>query len=95
MAGSGDSGSKGPSSTRQKKKLVDEGVRALRNKPGWDPASFSSTSPEEKLLILDQQSAGEKAYAEADVCAQCLALRQEKGDETLLCAPHLAEAMGF
>ncbi len=95
MASGGDEfGSKGPSN-RQKKKQVEEGVRALRNKPGWDPASFVSTSPEEKLLILDQQSAGEKAYAGASACAQCQALRDDKGDASLLCPPHLAEAMGF
>lgn len=82
-------------SRRQQKKLVEQGVRELRNKPGWDPAGFVPTSIKEKLLVLDQQSAGERAYAQGEVCGLCQAEREKKNDETALCDKHLAEAMGF
>lgn len=82
-------------SKRQQKKLVEEGVRELRNKPGWDPASFVSPDIKEKLLVLDQQSAGERAYSQGESCAECLAVREKKNDDTALCERHLAEAMGF
>jgi len=82
-------------SKRQQKKLVEQGVRELRNKPGWDPASFVTTSIKEKLLVLDQQSAGKRAYNEGQACAACQAERENKNDETALCERHLAEAMKF
>lgn len=82
-------------SRRQQKKIVEEGVRELRNKPGWDPSSFVSTSAKEKLLVLDQQSAGERAYSEGAACADCQAAREQRKDDTALCERHLAEAMGF
>ncbi len=82
-------------SRRQQKKLVEQGVRELRNKPGWDPKAFVPTSIKEKLLVLDQQSSGERAYAGGQICADCKAEREKKNDDTALCERHLAEAMGF
>lgn len=87
--------SKNEMSRRQQKKLVEEGVRELRNKPGWNPAAFSTPSIKEKLLVLDQQSAGERAYSEGQACTDCQAEREKRKDETALCDRHLAEAMGF
>lgn len=82
-------------SNRQKKKLVAEGVARLRNKPGWDPSAFVPADPLERLMELDQQSRGEQTYQEATECEQCAEERARTGDDTVLCARHLAEAMGF
>lgn len=82
-------------SNRQKKKSIEEGVRALRNKPGWDPASFVPADPMEKLLQLDQQSRDAATFAAAGECLQCTSMREASGDHSALCDEHLAKAMGF
>ena len=82
-------------SNRQKKKIAQEGARALRNRPGWNPAEFEPESPLEKLMELDQQTRDEATYQEAVACADCASVREDTGDETALCERHLAEVMGF
>lgn len=84
-------------SNRHKKRVVQEGVRALKNKPGWDVESFvpASARAQERLMELDQQSRDEKVYDQARRCEGCEALRERSGDTTALCETHLAEAMGF
>ncbi|MEO1273198.1 MAG: hypothetical protein AAFX99_34355 [Myxococcota bacterium] len=82
-------------SNRQKKKRIQEGVRRLRNTPGWDPAAFRRPSPQEQLRALDQESRNAQTYTETEVCPACLTQRQTSGDETALCETHLQEALGF
>lgn len=82
-------------SKRAQKKMIKEGVAKLKKRPGWDPAGFVKEDPAEKLRSLDQESRNEGAYAGADVCSDCLRVREESGDDTALCDRHLQEAMGF
>jgi hypothetical protein len=82
-------------SNRQKKKTIEQGVRELKAKPGWDVSAFTPADPFEQLMALDQQSRDEKAFTQALVCADCLQTREKSGDESALCETHLAEAMGF
>lgn len=84
-------------SNRHKKRVVQEGVRALKNKPGWDVANFvpASARAQERLMELDQQSRDAKVFDEAQRCEGCESLRESTKDATALCETHLAEAMGF
>jgi hypothetical protein len=82
-------------SQRQKKKIVQQGLRALKNKPGWDVSNFQAKDPMEELHRLDQQVRSKKTYDQSGVCPDCAALRDESGDDTALCDNHLAAAMGF
>ena len=82
-------------SNRQRKKNVAQGVRRLKAKPGWDPASRVRESPEGAMARLDQESRSGKVYAEGEACQACVAARAEDGDESALCDAHLAAAMGF
>lgn len=81
-------------SNRQKRKLVSDGVRKLKARPGWDPATHDSESPEEAMRRLDQESRSNKAYSQEEVCPACEAARAD-GDASALCESHLAAAMGF
>ena len=82
-------------SERQKKKVVKEGLRKLKNSPGWDVDAFRSGDPEEGLRELEQKMRGHKAYGASEECGPCQTLRRDTGDETALCQLHLAEAMGL
>ena len=82
-------------SERQKKKIVQDGLRALRNKPGWDVQNFQGADPMERLHQLDQEVRSQKTYERSTECAACADLRQQTQDETALCDEHLAAAMGF
>jgi hypothetical protein len=82
-------------SNRHKKKVVRQGLRELKNKPGWDVEAFRSGDPEQGLRDLDQKMRGHRVYGESQECAQCQAIRDDTGDETALCQLHLAEAMGL
>jgi hypothetical protein len=84
-----------PTSKRQKKKIVQEGLKGLKNKPGWDVEAFRSAPPEENLRDFDQQLRGNRVFSQSDDCEDCLQLRQKSGDATALCDDHLAAAMGF
>lgn len=79
-------------SKRQRRKAAREGARKLRNDPSW---AAIAKDPMEKLRELDQELRGERVYGESDECAACVKAREEAGDDTALCAEHLAEAMGF
>ncbi|RAL20481.1 hypothetical protein DL240_16890 [Lujinxingia litoralis] len=84
-------------SNRHKKRVIQEGVRALKNKPGWDVSSFvpASARAQERLMELDQQARDQKVYAQSERCQGCETLREQSGDASALCETHLAEAMGF
>jgi len=74
---------------------LEREVRRIRNKAGWDPGKMVKDDAEQTLRQLDQEFASERAYASGEECEACVAAREESGDETALCAIHLAEAMGF
>lgn len=82
-------------SKRKKKKIVQEGLKVLKNKPGWDIEAYRSASPEENLRNFDQQLRSNQTFRESSDCAECQALREKLGDDTALCDAHLAAAMGF
>jgi hypothetical protein len=82
-------------SHRQKKKTIEQGVRELRARPGWDVEAFRPADPLEQLMALDQQVRDQKAFAKAAECTRCIEARQQANDDTALCDTHLAEAMGF
>ena len=72
---------------------VKRAAARLRQQRGWDPNTFATEDPKERLRQLNQEHANEAIYQK--VCPDCAALREESGDETALCQEHLAEAMGF
>lgn len=88
-------------SGRQKKRIVKQGLRVLRNKPGWDPTS--SANPSKGAVALDDalrdlardEQLAETFATDAATCAACEALRASCKDETALCEEHLAVALGF
>lgn len=83
------------SSNRRKKKIVQEGLRQLKNKPGWDVEAFASRNIQDDLRDFDQQLRGNQVYQESGLCQDCVQVRNQSDDETALCDKHLAEAMGF
>ncbi len=85
----------GPSSNRHKKRVVQQGLRALKNKPGWDPEAFAQRDTEQELAHLEQKMRDHQVYQEADACSDCDDLRRDTGDDTALCQVHMAQAMGF
>ncbi|AWV88578.1 hypothetical protein [Bradymonas sediminis] len=84
-----------PVSKRQKKKIVEAGLRELKNKPGWDIEAFRSRSPQEALRDFEQDFRGNRVFAKSEQCGDCLEVREQLGDDTALCDVHLAAAMGF
>ena len=84
----------GPSN-RHKKRVVQQGLRSLKNKPGWDPEQFAQRDRGEDLAHLEQKMRDHRVYQEADACADCTSLRSDTGDDTALCQTHMAQAMGF
>jgi len=82
-------------SNRARDRRVKEGVRALRNKPGWDPKAIQRKSPAEQLRDLEQSERTEESYREAAGCEACQAEQRATGDATALCPHHLSEAMGL
>ncbi len=82
-------------SRRHQKRVVAEGLRQLKAKPGWDPSARPRSTPQDALRELGQADRTEGAYGAAEGCEACRTLRNEEGDEGALCAEHLAEAMGF
>ena len=83
------------SSNRRKKKIVQEGLRALKNKPGWDVEAFASRNVHDDLRDFDQQLRGNQVYDQSGLCEHCAKIRTDSSDPTALCDHHLAEAMGF
>lgn len=82
-------------SNRHKKRVVQDGLRALKKKPGWDVEAFARRDIESDLRDFDQQLRGNQIYGESGECADCEGLREKSGDKTALCDDHLAKAMGF
>ena len=82
-------------SHRHKKRVVKEGLRKLRNQPGWDIEKYQESDPEEGLRQLDQQMRGNRVYGQSDHCEACQQTRHKSGDDTALCDEHLAAAMGL
>ncbi|MEM1022165.1 MAG: hypothetical protein AAGD10_10980 [Myxococcota bacterium] len=82
-------------SRRSRDRAIREGLRKLKAKPGWDPSSTTSASPEDQLRTLAQSERTDASYQKADACQACQAERRSTGDDTALCAQHFAEAMGL
>lgn len=83
-------------SNRHKKRVIQQGLRELKNKPGWDVDAFlSGPTQAEKMRNFEQQLQSNQAFSQSEECQECLQLRQKSGDDTALCDSHLAAAMGF
>lgn len=72
---------------------INREVKKLMNKPGWDPRRHVSEQPLEALQRLDQEARNDEIF-ELE-CEACLEARAQTGDQSALCAEHLAQAMGF
>ena len=81
-------------SNREKRKIARGGALKLKG-TDWDPAGFQAKTPAEKLQELAASEIAASAYGAESVCAECAAERSRLGDDTALCATHLAQAMGF
>ncbi len=81
-------------SERQKKRAIAEGVRALRDRPGWDPRRFQAESRTERVKRSLEDARVSEALSDADQCPACKELR-DQGDAGALCQEHLREAMGL
>ena len=84
-----------PVSNRERKRVVKAGVRALKSKPGWDPARFAPEDTAERLDAAQQVTRSERIYDRAVACDACAREREDTGDTTALCDEHLAAAMGL
>lgn len=83
-------------SNRKKKRIIQQGLRELKNKPGWDVEAFlSGPSQQEKMRDFEQQLQSNQVFSESEQCQDCLDARSTSGDDTALCDTHLAAAMGF
>lgn len=80
---------------RSRDRMIREGVRKLRSKPGWDPSSVVKKSPAQQLRELEQSERTEASYEKASVCQACQDAQEKTGDGTALCSEHFAEAMGL
>jgi hypothetical protein len=81
-------------SNREKRRIAREGARALRARPGWDPARHAA---EDGLEEARRQVGAERlasAAEQAAACAACVRRRAELGDETALCDEHFAALTG-
>jgi len=81
-------------STREKKRIAREGARALRAKPGWDPARHQTEDAGDEARGAVRQEHVAAAATEAAACAACAQRRAELGDETALCDEHFAALAG-
>ena len=84
-----------PPSNRHKKKIIREGLQTLKGKAGWDIEAFRSPPPEIALRDFDQQFRQNRVFSAIEDCDDCQESRRQSGDETALCAAHLAAALGF
>ena len=82
-------------SNRHKKRVIQKGLRELRNKPGWDTSKYENSDPEEGLRQLSQQMRENQTYDQSHHCEACQEVRHDSGDDSALCDEHLAAAMGF
>lgn len=82
-------------SQRERDRMIREGVRKLRRKPGWDPSATPKPNPGQQLRELEQSERTEDSYRKAAECEACQLEQEKTGDETALCAEHFAEAMGL
>ncbi|MCA9564929.1 MAG: hypothetical protein KC561_15640, partial [Myxococcales bacterium] len=72
-------------SNREKKRVIRDGVRQLKSKPGWDPSARSNgTDPNRALRDLSQRERTDKAMDGASECEACLKARASSGDATAL-----------
>ena len=86
-------------SNREKKRIVDAGLRNLLSKPGWDPRKFRSgmtgiDADSTAMSSLQTERTG-STYTKAEGCPECAKARKTSGDDTALCERHMREAMGL
>ena len=81
-------------SRRDKHRIAREGARALRAKPGWDPARHQADDPADEARRAVRQERAAAAETAAAVCPACAQRRAELGDDTALCPEHFAALVG-
>jgi hypothetical protein len=84
-----------PLSNRQKKQVVQEGLRRLMAKPGWNREVPNEGDAGRKMMQLDQLHRDDALRSETSSCPACEKIRTDLDDETALCEQHLAQVMGF
>jgi len=85
-------------SNREKKRIVQAGVRRVMATTGWNPASFETTDDQSAVGRARDRIRNETAaalYAGTDECVDCARARAKSGDETALCERHMKEALGL
>lgn len=85
-----------PGSKRARKRLIQEGVRALLRQPGWDPRRrVPDADPLAGPRGALEAARLTEVSIEADACPECQRQRAREGDESALCARHLTLALGL
>jgi len=85
-------------SNREKKRIVQAGVRRVMATTGWNPRTFhhdEDTGTTGRAAGEIRQARTDSVYCATDECADCVLARNESGDPTALCARHLKEALGM
>ena len=78
-----------------RRRVVKEGLRKLRAKPGWDPAATSRPSAAEELNRVSELGRADRLQSVASTCEACLARQAELNDATAYCDDHMREILGF
>jgi len=82
-------------SKRERKRVVNEGVRRLLATPEWNPYLHREARAADRVREAAGTADRDRAYAAAKDCADCAAEQARTGDPTALCPAHLAEALGL
>ena len=82
-------------SGREKRRIVQAGVRKLRSKPGWNPSAYDRSDPNQQLQRLADDTSQARAYIESNECEACRLERAQTADDTALCEKHLMAAAGL
>lgn len=85
-------------SNREKKRIVQAGVRRVIATTGWDPASFrprDDQSATGRAATEIRQALTAAVYGDTGTCPDCARARSELNDQTALCERHMKEALGM
>lgn len=85
-------------SNREKKRIVQAGVRRVIATTGWDPRAFRVDEESDvtgRANAAIRQASTDAVYGLTEECGDCILARGESGDPTALCARHLKEVLGL
>jgi len=84
----------GPSK-RNKRAVARQGAALQRMRPGWNPATHTTETEEERLRAEARLEAANAISERTANCEACARLRQELGDPSALCDTHFAALLGM